>query len=58
VGVGLKQRMKQLPKIMLWARIKVRGDRVEVPREVEMGSDSYIFKLLIWCEIPTTVGKR
>ena len=40
---------------MLWAKIKVRGDKVEVPREVEMGNDSYIFKLLFWREILTTV---
>lgn len=41
-----------------WARIKVRGDGVEVPREVEMESDGCVFKLPVWCEILTTVGQR
>lgn len=40
-----------------WARIKVKGDG-DVPREVEMGSDGYIFKMPIWCEVLATVKRK
>lgn len=56
VGVGLKQR-KQLSKIICIGQELKLGEIVEFPRELEE-SDGCIFKLPIWCEILTMVGKR
>lgn len=33
-----------------WARIKVRGDGKEVPREIKLKSDGYIHAIPVWVE--------
>ncbi|XP_019247268.1 PREDICTED: uncharacterized protein LOC109226839 [Nicotiana attenuata] len=38
-----------------WARIKVKGDGTNVPKEVEVESDGFIYTIPIWCEIPARV---
>ncbi|KAG5577330.1 hypothetical protein H5410_057464 [Solanum commersonii] len=38
-----------------WARIKVHGDGKEVPREIELNSDGFVYTIPIWVESPVTV---
>lgn len=37
------------------AKIKVRGDKNDVPEEVEVTSDGITFTISVWCEVVVTV---
>lgn len=39
------------------ARIKVKGDG-GVPKEIEMECDGFMYKIMLWCEIPATVNEK
>ncbi|WMV46023.1 hypothetical protein MTR67_039408 [Solanum verrucosum] len=52
---GKTEEETELRNHLKWARLKVKGDEISVPKVVELKHDGKIFRIQVWIEAPARV---